>query len=353
MKRFTLLSTCCEPNRSAAQNLFCSILPHFVFLLLFVPAPASAQAPGSPGADRIGEESVSESALGGTLLTLHAAPSSLFGNPAHLTELGGSGLSLSWSQQSTFERSYEVVGAVTVEDEAAIGIGVSFSGVSPIDFRNANEEAIGQGAFGTLVLGAGGSIGIGPGSLGGAIRLLSYSATNAEASGLGIAIDLGATLTFRQRLNLSLLLRNLGGVVNATYRTGLHETIPVDARVGASYTIPIEKSFSGERGSPTGVYDRVEERPIRYILAGLEIRSAAIDDRLILAGSVEALPFLYADENAIGFRAGLNSRGQIGGGVFLDAPLNNLASASRISFGYRYSPEVSENALFFALDISP
>lgn len=350
MKRFTLLSSAVDSVRAVSSPKLSPLLPIF---FLFGFSLSYAQSPGSPAADLIGEQSVSESALGGTLLAMQPSPASLFGNPALLTDIRHSGISLSWRRYSTFEKSYEAIGAVRLDGDASFGFGVSFSGVSPIDYRDASERTIGEGSSGTLVVGAGGSVGIGPGSLGGAIRLLSYSAQDVEASGIGFAVDLGASLTFRERLHLALLLRNLGGVMNATYRDGVHETIPVDSRLGASYRFPLERSFTDERNSPIGIRDHVEGPPSRYVLAGLEVRSAAFDDRLILAGSIEVLPFLYSDESAVGFRAGVNSRGEIGGGFFLDVPLNDYATASRISFGYRHSPTFIGNGLFFALDFSP
>ena len=313
----------------------------------------SAQIPGSAGADRVGEQSSAEAAMGGTILSLQPGASSLFGNPARLGDLPGNSVSLSWHRHSGLERSFNAAAAFALDGRSGVGAALSFSGVSPIEYRNSNEQVIGSGSSGTLVISTGGSIGIGPGAIGGALRLLSYSARDLESGQLGVAVDLGGSLRLRNRLHFSLLLRNLGGVLNATYRDGLHESVPVDSRVGIAYAHPLRTSFDTIRRSPTGVVRQSERTPDRYILGGLELRSAPFEEEFILGGSIEAMPFTAEGLPGLGFRAGANTRGEIGGGVFLDVDLDGFLRSSRVSFGYRHAPVSVADALFFSLELAP
>lgn len=319
-------------------------LSHFV--------PATKAQTGSPAANQLTYRSAAEGSFGSLLTLPRSSASDLFSNPVALQELGAPSVALGWSNLSSLSRRYSLTGATPVGENAAVAIGAEFAGVSDIDLRDRDEQRRGTGSTGVLSIGIGGSVGIGPGSIGGSVRYLLSTVSGADAETWGVALDLGGRVSFRERLTLSLLLKNVAGVVNASYRSGVHETIPVDARLGLSWTQPLEIERERVRLSPTGLQTEREIPPKRYIVLGAEVRSAPLDDDPVLGLGMEILPYQYELDRGIGVRLGASTRSEFMGGLFIDLPTLGTTD-TRLSFGARNERYALGQQFFLELDLKP
>lgn len=332
-----------------------SPLPLFflnLFLLLTTSLPDLSAQGGRPGAALLGLQGVAEGSMGGILIPARRSSDEIFGNPSSLPLLGVPGVALAWERHSPLRSSYRLSGSIPLGEFGAVAGGLLFDGISPIDYRNRDEQSIGTGSSGLILASVGGGIGIGPGAVGGTLHYISYSAADVDAGSSGIAVDFGASIGFRRRLFFGLVLNNLAGILNADYRTGLHEQLPTDIRITSSWRQPLGSVRTRVRRDPTGRVSDEELPPSTYVIAALEIRSASFDENPLYAAGVEVVPFTFDGENRVGARTGFNNRGEFGFGAFLDLPVE-VGAHPTLSIGGRIGGEIEKSALHVGLEFRP
>lgn len=290
--------------------------------------------------------------MGGILLPARAGVDELYGNPASLTLLSSPGVSFGWDRHSSFRTSTRLTAAHPLGELGGIGAGLLFDGIGPIDYRNRDEQSLGTGRVGLTMVSLGGGVGIGPGSIGGTIHYLWRGASGLDVASSGVTVDLGAHLRFRERLSVGLVVNNLAGILRATYRDGLHEELPSDLRLSASWQQPFERVIDSVRRDPTGRLRYGERAPERYALIGVELRSASYDDTPVIGAGLEVVPVRFLTDRRLGLRTGLNSRGEFGLGFWLDLPLE-IASSSTLSFASRFGGLPESNGIAVGLEITP
>lgn len=331
----------------------CTTLLLLAFTTLTPPLSIRLHAQGGrPGAALLGLQGVAEGSMGGILLPVRSSADEIYGNPSSLRLGERSGVALGWTQHSAFRNSYRVAGSIPVGEFGGVAGGILFDGVSPIDLRNRDEQSIGRGSTGLLLISAGGGIGIGPGALGGTLHYISYSASEVEAGSSGISVDLGASITFRERLAFGLVLNNVAGILNADYRVGLHEQLPADIRITTSWREPLGAVRTRIRRDPTGRTSTEEIPTPRYITGAVELRSGAFDENPVISAGVEVVPFVFEETDRVGGRMGVNNRGEFGFGAFLDLPLD-AGNHPTLSIGGRSGGEIETSALFLGLEFHP
>ncbi len=324
-----------------------------LFALLFLGSlfaeGQSAFAQGRSGALRLGIASTQEQATAGTLNPFSVAaadatlrPNLLAGLPSASASLGGS------IRQYPFG-AFSADLAVPLGDGIGVGAGLRFDGVSNIDFRDPSGSDVGEGAAGRLVVSAGAGLDIGPASIGGSLRLLYSQISDVDADRLGLAVDLSAGIGFADRLALALQINN---VAAADRSESTAATIPADIRLAAAWRQPLESRSVTVRTGPIGIPVSEAVTPPRYISLLTEVRVAEFDDGLLLGLGFEAVPVAIGADLPIGFRAGLNSRGEIGGGLFLGIPQLG-APGTTLAFSALHSPNLSGNAFTIGLNIVP
>lgn len=324
---------------------------NLIFIFTNALPELSAQG-GRPGAALLGLQGVAEGSMGGVLIPARPSSDEIYGNPSSLPLLGVTGVALAWERHSPLRSSYRISGSIPLGRFAAVAGGLLFDGVSPIDYRNRDEQSIGKGSSGLLLASVGGGIGIGPGALGGTLHYLSYSASDVSAGSSGIAVDFGASVGFRKRLYFGLVMNNVAGILNAHYRTGLHEQLPTDFRITSSWRQPLGAVRTRVRRDPTGRISEEELPSSTYVIAALEVRSASFDESPVYAAGVEVVPITFDDGNRFGVRTGFNNRGEFGFGAFLDLPVE-IGAHPTLSIGGGIGGEIEKSALHVGLEFRP
>ncbi len=319
-----------------------------VLLLLLFSTQLSAQG-GYAGSALRRADGPAEAAMSGVLNIWSGGAGTLFGNPAALTRLRQPSVAFAWSFLTSPQKSFQTALAAPIDEFAGIGIGISGYRVSDIDRRTITEQSLGLTTSQDLAVTLGGGLGIGPGSVGGAIRYLRYDLNGIEGGSWGVTLDLCGMVVFREQLVFGVAINNIAGAMNATYREGLHEPIPTETRITTSYIHPLEERSVTERKDPTGTLVRRSLTPRTYILTTGELRYDFIADPI--AGiAVEAVPARIAPEASLGFRLGANSRGDISGGFFLETPLD-IGDNPRLSFAARRDYERGEITMHVGLEV--
>lgn len=326
------------------------LLQAALLLCFFFPVPSSLTAQGYAGSFLRRGDAPAEAALSGTLNPWSASPALLFTNGAALTRMEGIGAIFSASILTAPQQTFQTGLAAGIGTAGGIGVGVTGYSVADIDRRLPDETSLGYTSSRELALTVAGGMKIGPGSIGGTLRYLRYDLNGVEGGSWGVTMDLSGTLAFRERLLFGVALNNVAGTMNASYRDGLHEKIPYEARLSTTYVHPLEERTVSERTDPSGAMRTRALRPHRYILATGEIRVGEYDESVILAGGIEAVPMQLSAEAGVGLRAGLNSRGDVSFGFFLDAPLD-IGKHPRISFATRRDYDRGEFTLHAGLEV--
>lgn len=290
-----------------------------------------------------------EAAMSGTLNPWSASPALLFSNGAALTRVEGTGVFFSASALTPPQQSFQTGIATQIGDLGGIGMGVTSYSVSNIGLRLNNELPLGQASSREIALTVAGGMKIGPGSVGGTVKYLRYDLSGAEGGSWGLTMDISGTLAFREKLMFAVTLNNVAGTVNATYRDGLHEQVPYEARLSTTYVHPLEERTATERTDPTGLIRVRTLRPRTYVLATGEIRIGQFDESVIVGGGIEAVPVQIGPDAGVGLRAGANSRGDLSFGFFIDTPLD-LGKHPRLSFATRRDYDRGEFTLHAGLE---
>lgn len=318
--------------------------------LFFFSVLSDLNAQGYAGSFLRRGDAPAEAALSGTLNPWSASPALLFTNGAALTRMEGIGAIFSASILTAPQRTFQTGLAAGIGTVGGIGVGVTGYGVADIDRRLPDETSLGYTSSRELALTVAGGMKIGPGSIGGTLRYLRYDLSGVEGGSWGVTMDLSGTLAFRERLLFGIALNNVAGTMNASYRDGLHEKIPYEARLSTTYVHPLEERTVAERTDPSGTMRTRTLRPSRYVLATGELRVGEYDESVILAGGIEAVPMQLSADAGVGLRAGLNSRGDVSFGFFLDAPLD-IGKHPRISFATRRDYDRGEFTLHAGLEV--
>ncbi|MCB0711854.1 MAG: hypothetical protein KDD67_05960 [Ignavibacteriae bacterium] len=316
--------------------------------LLLNSIPLFAQG-GYAGSSLRRTDSPAEASMSGVLNIWAGGAGILFGNPAALTQLKQSSALFAFSFLQSPQKSFQSAIATPIDEFAGIGIGISGYRVSDIDRRAITEQSLGFTTSQDLAVTVGGGLGIGPGSIGGSIRYLRYDLSGIDGSSWGVTLDLSGMILFRNQLAFGVALNNIAGSMNASYREGLHERIPTETRLTASYIHPLEERTVTERVDPTGTLSRRLLPPRTYILTTGEIRYDFLGDPTV-GIALEAVPTRIAPDAGIGFRLGTNTKGDFSGGFFIETPLN-LGDNPRLSFAARREYERGEITLHMGLEV--
>lgn len=327
------------------------LLPAVLFAFFPLLSQSSLLAQGYAGSFLRRGDAPAEAAMSGTLNPWSASPALLFTNGAALTRLQGIGAIFSASILTAPQRTFQTGIAAPIGQVGGIGVGVTSYGVSDIDQRLIDETSLGFTSSQELAMTVAGGMKIGPGSIGGTLRYLRYDLSGVDGGSWGLTMDISGTLTFREQLLFAVSLNNIAGTMNASYRDGLHEKIPYEARLSTTYVHPLEKRTATERTDPSGTLHVRQLQPRRYILGIGEIRVGEFDQAIIVGGGIEAVPVQLSENAGMGLRAGINSRGDMSFGFFLDAPID-LGNHPRLSFGTRRDYDRGEFTMHAGLEVT-
>lgn len=319
------------------------------FLLFFFQSDLFAQ--GYAGSFLRRSDAPAEAAMSGTLNPWGASPALLFTNGAALTRMRGVGAIFSASVLTPPQKTFQTGIAAKIGTAGGIGLGVTSYSVSDIDQRLIDETSLGFTSSQELAFTLAGGMNIGPGSIGGTLRYLRYDLSGVEGGAWGVTMDISGTLAFREQFLFAVALNNIAGTMNASYRDGLHEKIPYEARLSTTYVYPLEKRTKTERPDPSGMLRVQQLQPRRYILATGELRVGEFEEPAIVGGGIEAVPIQLSGDGGVGLRAGFNSRGDLSLGFFVDTPLD-LGKHPRISFATRRDYDRGEFTLHAGLEFS-
>ena len=312
----------------------------FLLVVFLVASELSAQG-GYAGSVLRRGDSPAEAAMGGTLNPWSASPAILFRSGAALPFLESPGAFFSASILPTPQQAAQAGIATNLGKTGGIGFGITSYGIDNIERRSIDERSLGTISSRDMAITLAGGLKVGPGSIGGSLRYLRYDVEEVDGASWGLTMDISGTLAFREQLIFSVELANIAGEMNASYRNGLHESIPFETKFGATYVYPLKERSKSERIDPSGKMAVSMLRPRTYILATGDLRIAEFDESAIVAGAVEIVPIELAPEAALGFRTGLDSRGDFSFGFFVDAPID-IGKQPRISFASRRDYERGE-----------
>ena len=324
-------------------------VPFFLLLLLFLSSSELLAQGGYAGSFLRRADSPAEAAMGGTLNPWSANAAILFRSGAALTHLEHPSVFLSGSILPDPQRGLQAGIATNLGKTGGLGFGITSYSVTNIDLRGIDERPLGTTSSRDMAITLAGGIKIGPGSVGGSLRYLRYDIAELDGASWGLTMDISGTLTFREHLVFTVELGNIAGEMNASYQTSLREAIPYEARLGVTYAWPLKEETTPERLGPSGKVEMRKLRPRTYILGTGGIRISEFDEELIVEGAIEAVPVELAKDAGLGFRTGLNSRGDVAFGFFLDAPID-LGEHPRLSFASRRDYERAEFSIHGGLE---
>lgn len=296
-------------------------------------APCAAQRVGGhAGASLRTPMFAHEIALGGLHVPFAPDASALFSNSSALAWIEGPTTAATWSS-----RTFGVIGtaalgaALPVGRFAAVGFGVSST--SSIEQARYDERRQRVGSFVDQELGfhLGGSLVIGPGSVGATVRMLHRGLGGIDATNTGYAVDLAGTLEFADRLYVAVALANIAGEMVAGEST-LRERIPWETRLNGTYVHPLEERSESARLDPSGTPMTRRIRPRTYVLGTAGARIAQVDSIPVFTVAAEIVPVAAID---LGFRVGVNSIGEISGGFLYRLPVD-FAEELRIDYAVRW-----------------
>jgi hypothetical protein len=273
-----------------------------------------------------------EIALGGLHVPFAPDASALFSNSSALGWLERPTVSATWSSPLFGVLSSGALGvAIPIGRFAAVGVGLSTMSSGEQAGYNERRERVGSFVDRELGFIAGGSLAIGPGSVGATIRMLRRDVSGREISNTGYAVDLGGTLAFIDRLYVGAVIANIAGEMVAGEST-LRERIPWEARLNATYVHPLEERSESSRLDPSGTPITRRIRPRSYLLGTTGARMAQTDSMPTLGVAIEAVPVSGLD---LGFRLGLNSGGEISGGFLYRLPVE-FTDELRVDYAIRW-----------------
>jgi hypothetical protein len=304
-----------------------------VALALLAAAPAMAQRVGGyAGASLRTPVFAPEIALGGVSVPFAPDASTLFSNSSALAWIDGPTTTASWSSPAFGVIGVAALGAaMPVGRFAAVGAGVTTIGTTEQPRFDDRRQRIGSFSDRELGLVLGGALSIGPGSVGATLRMLRRGLSGYEATNTGYAVDLAGTLAFEERFYVGMTLANIAGEMVAGEST-LRERIPWEARLSATYVQSLEERIESLRLDPSGTPTTQQMRPKAYVLGAAGVRMAQIDSLPVFALGVEAVPLATID---LGFRAGLNTSGEVSGGFLYRLPVE-FARELRIDYAVRW-----------------
>jgi hypothetical protein len=215
-----------------------------------------------------------------------------------------------------------------IGEQAGIGLGIYSLGTAGFTGRDVEGRPTGEKSQRELAVSLGAALEIGPGSIGTTLRYLRQDNLGLDGSSAGYAIDMSATLAFRDEIFFALGLQNIAGEMSATYESDLRERIPWHARFSASYVYPLESRRAAFRPDPTGRVIEEQLDPRAYLLAGTEARISHIDSLVLVGATIEAVPYTWLP---LGARLGYNSIGDLSFGFFYSFP---VAFTDRLRLDY-------------------
>lgn len=326
-----------------------SAVSFFLLLLLFLSSSELLAQGGYAGSFLRRTDSPAEAAMGGTLNPWTANAAILFRSGAALTHLERRSAFLSASILPSPQKGVQAGVAANLGKTGGIGLGITSYSITGIELRGIDERPLGTTSSSDMAMTVAGGIKIGPGSVGGSLRYLRYDIEGLDGASWGLTMDVSGTLTFREHLIFTVELGNIAGEMNASYRTGLREAIPYEARLGVSYAWPLKEETTPERVDPSGRIAMRKLRPRTYILGTGGIRISEFEEELIVEGAIEVVPTELAKDAGLGFRTGLNSRGDLAFGLFVDAPIE-LGEHPRFSIASRRDYDLGEFSMHGGLE---
>jgi hypothetical protein len=279
-----------------------------------------------------------EIALGGLAVPFAPDASALFSNSSSLSWMEPASVSATWSSPTLGVVSTgAIAAALPLGRFAAIGLGVSTASSSEQAAYDERRQRVGSFTDSEIGVVLGGSLAIGPGSVGASIRMLRRSISGMEITNTGYAVDLGGTLSFADQLYFGAVLANIAGEMVAGEST-LRERIPWEARLTSTYVHALEERSETVRLDPSGTAVALRLRPRAYMLGTAGLRFAQIDSLPTLNAAAEVVPTASVD---LGFRAGVTTSGDISGGFLYRLPAT-IARDLRLDYTVRWSGETSD-----------
>lgn len=310
----------------------------FAFALSLSSGAVAQRVGGYAGASLRVPQSAQEIALGGLQVPFAPDASSLFSNSSALSWLEHASVSMTFSSATL-----GVIGSGSISAAVPIGrfaaVAAGFTTTSSGEQIGYDERRQRVGTFVDREFGfvAGGSLTIGPGSVGATLRMLRRDISGRALSNTGYAVDLGGTLAFADRFFVGATIANIAGEMVAGEST-LRERIPWEARLNATYVHALEERTGTSRMDPSGTPTTNGMRPRTYVLATGGLRMAQTDSLPTIGLAVEVVPVTALE---LGFRAGINSQSDISGGFLYRLPVD-FAKELRIDYAVRWNGAISD-----------
>jgi hypothetical protein len=301
-------------------------------LCALVASPCAAQRAGGHAAASLRTPLFAqEIALGGLHVPFAPNASALFTNSSALGWLERPSASAAWASGIFGIGGTIALGAtLPVTRFASVGLGVT-SMSSGDQAEYVGTQRVGTFVDRELTFVTGGSLAIGPGSVGATVRLLRRDITGHNISNTGYAVDLSGSIAFDDRIYASFAMANVAGEL-ISGETTLRERIPWEARVNGAYVHPLEERSESARIDPSGTVVTRRQRPKTYLLAAVGSRLAQHDSMPSLSVGVEAVPLASVE---LGLRLGVNSIGEFSGGFLYRVPVE-FTRELRVDYAIRW-----------------
>jgi hypothetical protein len=316
-----------------------------VLALLFVTVNNSifAQAIGGGYTDSYMLRDVGARAigLGGAYTAISNDPSTLYYNPAGLTDLTDAPEINSMFSILGNMRTHSVLcWGQTVTDNIGVGFGInSFTSGSFIsrDIRGTHIKNI--SAFDYSVT-AGAAYSMEFASMGVAVKYISNTLQGTGANSNGIAIDFGSKFNIKNLFTFGLAIQNVGGYSHWNTSGGESNYLPFTIRSGVAMEFALNENEYKTRSTVTGEEETLTLPATRYIVLDLDAKFTQYENTPTLSIGVEVIP-----HEIIGFRGGIALWGN-------DYGQNKLLPMTVWGAGVSLRPEIPELPFFTHIDYS-
>ena len=305
-------------------------------MIALVPSIGRAQRVGGyAGASLRNAVFAQEIALGGVHVAFNPDASSLYSNSAALGWLERPSIAVAGSSASFgLVGTAAIAAAAPIGRFAAVAVGLSTTSAGEQARYDDRRQRTGTFVDSEIGLHAGGSLAIGPGSVGATVRMLHRSVSGADVSNTGYAVDLGGTLEFIERIYIGAVVANVAGEM-VSGETTLRERVPWEGRLNAAYMHPLEDRSRTTRMDPSGMAMTSRARPRSFILGAVGLRLAQTDSLPTLGLATEIVPIASVE---LGLRLGINTAGEISGGFLYRLPVE-FTEELRLDYALRWLQE--------------
>ncbi len=279
--------------------------------------------------------------LGGAYTAISNDPSTLYYNPAGLSDLTDAPVINSMFSILDNMRTHSVLcWGQTVTDNIGVGFGINSFTSGSFIARDIKGTHIKHVSALDYSLTAGVSYSMEFASMGMAVKYMSNTLQGTGTNSNGIAIDFGSKFNILDLFSFGLAIQNVGGYSHWNTAVGESNYLPFTIRSGIAMEFALNENEYQTRSTVTGEEETLSLPATRYIILDLDTKFTQYENTPTITFGVEIIP-----HEIIGFRGGIALWGN-------DYGQNKLFPMTVWGAGVSLRPEIPDLPFFTHIDYS-